>query len=207
MILAGVLGLIFLSKNKYEAFKKSVNGNKYQRINNALDVDYKDRLRKNYFEIKDKQMYIDDLLEQKKILNSHLEAYKENVQAKDKYAEELKQQNKATVEEINNNWQKEKATLIDAYEKEKKDVEAVYDEQMSKVKKEFNDTICGKDSYIAELEQGINWYKEQLDELNNRINQLTDLNNEIVEQKNALEQVYHDTINYKLGQIKRKILK
>ena len=33
-------------------------------------------------------MYIDDLLEQKKILNSHLEAYKENVQAKDKYAEE-----------------------------------------------------------------------------------------------------------------------
>ena len=32
-------------------------------------------------------------------------------------------------------------------------------------------------------------------------------NNEIVEQKNALEQVYHDTINYKLGQIKRKILK
>ena len=176
------LGLIFLSKNKYEAFKKSVNGNKYQRINNALDVDYKDRLRKNYFEIKDRQMYIDDLLEQKKILNSHLEAYKENVQAKDKYAEELKQQNKATVEEINNNWKKEKATLIDAYEKEKKDVEAVYDEQMSKVEKDFNDTICGKDSYIAELEQGINWYKEQLDELNNRINQLTDLNNEIVEQ-------------------------
>lgn len=201
------LGLIFLSKSKYEAFKKSVNGNKYQRINNALDVDYKDRLRKNYFEIKDKQMYIDDLLEQKKILNSHLEAYKENVQAKDKYAEELKQQNKATVEEINNNWQKEKDTLIDAYEKEKKDVEAVYDEQMSKVKKDFNDTIFGKDSYIAELEQGINWYKEQLEELNNRINQLTDLNNEIVEQKNALEQVYHDTINYKLGQIKRKILK
>ena len=65
-------------------------------------------------------MYIDDLLEQKKILNSHLEAYKENVQAKDKYAEELKQQNKATVEEINNNWQKEKATLIDAYEKKRK---------------------------------------------------------------------------------------
>ena len=74
---------------------------------------------------------------------------KENVQAKDKYAEELKQQNKATVEEINNNWQKEKATLIDAYKKEKKDVEAVYDEQMSKVKKEFNDTICGKEQLYS----------------------------------------------------------
>lgn len=103
--------------------------------------------------------------------------------------------------------EKEKATLIDAYEKEKENVKAVYDEQMSKVEKDFNGTICGKDSYIAELEQGISWYKEQLEELNNRINQLTDLNNEIVEQKNALEQVYHDTINYKLGQIKRKILK
>lgn len=46
------LGLIFLSKNKYEAFKKSVNGNKYQRINNALDVDYKDRLRKTILKLR-----------------------------------------------------------------------------------------------------------------------------------------------------------
>ena len=65
--------------------------------------------------------------------------------------------------------EKEKATLIDAYEKEKENVKAVYDEQMSKVEKDFNGTICGKDSYIAELEQGISWYKEQLEELNNRI--------------------------------------
>lgn len=201
------LGLIFLSKEKYDLFKNAVDANKYQRINNALDVDYKDRLRKNYFELKDKQMYIDDLLEQKKILNSHLEAYKENTQAKDKYAEELKQQNKKAIDEINDNWKKEKATLINAYEKEKENVEVVYEEQISKVKSDFNQTICGKDGYIAELEQRVNQFREQAEELNKHIEELTNLNNQIIEQKNALEQVYHNTINYKLGQIKRKIIK
>lgn len=201
------LGLIFLSKNKYEDFKKAVNMDKYQRVNNALDVEYKDRLRKNYFEIKDKQMYIDDLLEQKKILNSHLEAYKENVQAKDKYAEELKLQNDATIKELNNNWKNEKSEIINSFDSEKVNIKSAYEQQIETIKQDYGETIKGKDNYITELESNENKLKEEIEKLTNSINELTSLNNQIIQQKNAFEQAYYSTINYKLGQIKRKIIK
>lgn len=182
------LGLIFLGEDKYEIFKNSVNMDKYQRINNALDVEYKDRLRKNYFEIKDKQMYIDDLLKQKEILNTHLESYKENIKAKDKYLKELKEQNDIIV-------------------KDRENVTLVYEEEIKKIKNDFGVTIQGKDDYITELNNNIAELNNNIAELNNNIAELNNINNQIIEQKNAFEKAYYSTINYKLGQIKRKIIK
>lgn len=181
------LGIIFLDKCRYEEFKASgVIKEKYQRINNALDVEYKDQLRKNYFELKDKQIYIDELLKQKDLLNYHIEAYKKN-------NDEIKQQYEKEIDEIKKQYEKEIKETIEAYEKSKAEIVKVYEEnrektvgdyekQMQEINNSYTETIKGKDCYIEELE-------------------------EIKRQKDALEEAYHNTINYKLSEMKMKFKK
>lgn len=193
------LGIIFLSKEKYKWFKANVNINKYQRVNNALDVDFKDVLRKNHFELKDKQIYIDDLLEQKRVLTSHLESYKDDMKAKDKYLDELKGHNDNLLKEIERVAGENKEILsqneknAENWKNERRQIIADYENQAEDIKKAFNSTIEGKDKYI--------------DELLEQIKNLTNCNNQLTEQKNAFEQAYYSTINYKLGKIKRKFIK
>lgn len=181
------LGIIFLDKCKYEEFKASgVIKEKYQRINNALDVEYKDQLRKNYFELRDKQIYIDELLKQKKLLNYHIDAYKKN-------NEEIRQQYEKEIDEIKKQYEKEIKETIKAYEQSKEEIVKVYEEnrektvgdyekQIQEINNSYTKTIKGKDCYIEELE-------------------------EIKRQKDALEEAYHNTINYKLSEMKMKFKK
>ena len=58
------LGVIFLSEDVYNEFLSVVDLNKYQRLNNALDIEFKDELRKRYFQLIDNKTYIEDLKSQ-----------------------------------------------------------------------------------------------------------------------------------------------
>ncbi len=57
-----------------------------------------------------------------------------------------------------------------------------YEKQIQEINNSYSETIKGKDSYIEELE-------------------------EIKRQKDALEEAYHNTIDYKLSKIKMKFKK
>lgn len=187
------LGIIFLDKGMYKNFKSEIDGAKYQRLNNALDVEYKDQLRKNYFRLKDDDIYINDLLKQRDILNEHLDSYKKSVEEKDKYAEELvkqrerdvdeiKQAYEKTINEINENSEKEKNNIINDYENNKRAVTESYEKQIEEVKKNYENTIMGKDAYIAELEA-------------------------VKKEKEELEIRYRKTIDYKFNEFKQKFKK
>ncbi|MDO5388980.1 MAG: class I SAM-dependent methyltransferase [Clostridia bacterium] len=187
------LGIIFLDKGMYKNFKSEIDGAKYQRLNNALDVEYKDQLRKNYFRLKDDDIYINDLLKQRDILNEHLDSYKKSVEEKDKYAEELvkqrerdvdeiKQAYEKTINEINENSEKEKNNIINDYENNKRAVTESYEKQIEEVKKNYENTIRGKDAYIAELEA-------------------------VKKEKDELESRYRKTIDYKFNEFKQKFKK
>lgn len=202
------LGIIFLDKGMYKSFKSEINGDKYQRLNNALDVEYKDQLRKNYFRLKDNEIYINDLLEQRDILNKHLEAYKESVKEKDKYEQELVKQRERdideiktsyekTIEEINENnenelkraaedYAKERNTIINDYENDKKATIVNYEKQIETVKNNYEETIRGKEAYITELETKI-------------VN--------IMAERDKFETDYKNSINYKFIKFKQKIKK
>lgn len=189
------LGIIFLDKDKYEEFKTSgVIKEKYQRINNSLDVEYKDQLRKNYFELKDKQIYIDELLKQKDVLNYHIDAYKKNNdeikqqyekeinKIKTQYEKEIKIQYERGVNETVVVYEQSKAEIVNAYEENMAKTIEAYEKQIGEINNSYAETIKGKDCYIEELE-------------------------EIKRQKDALEKAYHNTINYKLSQMKTKFKK
>ena len=143
------LGIVFLSKEKYSEFMQNIDMSQYQRINNSLSVEYKDELRKNYFTIEDNKYYINDLKEQVKIKDFHLNKYEEDMSQKEAYIYELK-------EEI-----KEKNEILVDYSKnvEGKD-KYIFDlEKQIKERdislKDYEENIKGKDGYIFDLEKQI----------------------------------------------------
>ncbi|MGN1317735.1 MAG: class I SAM-dependent methyltransferase [Lachnospirales bacterium] len=181
------LGIIFLNKEKYEEFINSgLIKEKYQRINNALDVEFKDQLRKDYFALRDKKMYIDDLLKQKDTLNYHIEAYKKNnEEIKEKYEkeiEEIKLQYEKQISEITSAYEKNSSEVAKAYDNDKKETVNAYEKQIKEIVESYNETIKGKDCYIEELEN-------------------------IKEERDFFKEAYHNTINYKLKEMKKKIIK
>lgn len=172
------LGIIFLDSEKYEYFIKNVDLTKYQRNNNALDVEYKDILRKNYFALKDKEVYIEDLLKQREILNTHLSAYSSTVEEKDKYIEEILI---------------EKENIAKNFETERKKIITDYEAGIADTKNHYEETLLGKDKYINDLENNINNMATAIADLNSR--------------NAALEEAYHKSVNYKLSQLKSKFKK
>lgn len=156
------LGVIFLSEGIYKDFISKVDLSVYQRYNNALDVEFKDKLRQNYFEIKDKQMYIDDLLNQKKVLESHLNSYKNNMSDKEQYIEELKGQKDILMDEIEayesdkaqmiNKFESDKNETIRAYNNDKNVAIRAYEMSMQELKNNYENTVEAKDNYIKSLE-------------------------------------------------------
>ncbi len=163
------LGVIFLDPQIYDRFCASgFEAARYQRINNSLDVEYKDFLRKNYFEIRDKQMYIDDLLRQKDILNSQIEAYKtDNEKIKTDYKEEAGNVAAAFEREradiIRNYEENTRRTIRDYEENIQRTIED-YEKNIEEIKKSYTLTIEEKDNYISEL-LGIKARYEKLPEI------------------------------------------
>ncbi len=180
------LGIIFLSENIYNDFINAVDISKYQRINNALDVGFKDVLRQNYFSLQDKQIYIDDLLEQKKVMEEHLKAYKTDTDKKNEYISELETRCRALCDEkdavAKEYEERQKNTVADFelqlrntikdYETSAAAAKTAYESTIADIKYSYENTIHGKDEYINELENKINGFLKDLEEKNAAISEL-----------------------------------
>ena len=143
------LGVIFLSKEKYDEFVRQVDLKKYQRISNSLTIGYKDELRKNYFTLNDNKYYIKDLKEQLKIKNYHLEKYQNDIGLKENYICDL------------TNQIKDKDKILTDYSENVKGKDSYICDLESKIKEKDNilddyaKNVQGKDNYIKELEEKI----------------------------------------------------
>ncbi len=185
------LGILFLSEDKYNAFINAFEPFKYQRINNNLAVEYKDQLRKDYFQKIDFNRHIDSLYKQLEIKDTHLNNYAEDVKKKDCYISEL-EKDKVEAQKIYSKYE-ETVQGKDRYIKELEDIKQqlqaraeeiskMYDETCAK----YEETVQGKDHYIQELEDAkvqaqktfegyedtINNYKEMVTGKDSRINEL-----------------------------------
>lgn len=120
------LGVLFLDKGVYEDFISKISLDYYLKLNSYEEAICKDRVRKDYFEIEDKKKWIKDLEREKKILEAD---------------------NQRLVKEIEETKR--------AYEHTLKNNTSAYENQIEKIKADYERTIYGKDQYISELERKI----------------------------------------------------
>ncbi len=177
------LGIIFLNGKMYKDFIENVSLKKYQRNNNALDVEYKDVLRQNYFRLKDDKIYIDDLLKQKEVLQEHIKAYEDNTK---KYESQLKENAAAYENERNQivkDYEDAHNKTVESYESSIKTITEEFDKRALEIQSSYEQTISGKDSYIAELERA---------------------KAEMTETIAALEEAVAHPVKYRLNRLKSK---
>lgn len=182
------LGILFLSEKTYQSFIKSFDLIHYQTINNTLDVNLKDELRKYHFRLADQQTFISSLQEQLEIKDSHLLRYEKDVQEKDQYITKLENDIKdvhlsygKTITEKDSYIQKLSSDLFSIHEAYKK-------------------TISGKDAYIARLESSAESirspYEQTIAEKNKYIHKL-------VSDLGAVRKAYEETISGKDDYIRK----
>ena len=161
------LGIVFLSENTYKDFLNKVDIQKYQRINNEMDVNYKDVIRKYHFQLMDKDKWIESLQKDKKCLeedNKRLLHEVENVK-KDYKKNDLKIEKAYEKDSIEKEqYIKELEQMIqecnrDA-DKRLEQTNAIWEKELEKVKHDYEFTIREKDQYISELEQKIVSYEK-----------------------------------------------
>ena len=161
------LGIVFLSENTYKDFLNKVDIQKYQRINNEMDVNYKDVIRKYHFQLMDKDKWIKSLQKDKKCLeedNKRLLHEVENVK-KDYEKNDLKIEKAYEKDSIEKEqYIKELEQMIqecnrDA-DKRLEQTNAIWEKELEKVKHDYEFTIREKDQYISELEQKIVSYEK-----------------------------------------------
>ncbi len=140
------LGILFFQKKKWQALKNAVDVSHYQEAENLAAVQFKDTIRKQFFQIKSKESYLADLQEQVKVCRQHLSRYEEDVREKDAYIRQL---------------ESEKKELIFDYEKTLSGKESYIAELLETVGK-YEKTIKGKEGYIAELLETIGKYEETI---------------------------------------------
>lgn len=164
------LGILFLSKEKYDKFIQNVDLSKYQRINNSLTVEYKDELRKNYFLIDDNKYYINDLKEQLKIKDFHLSKYKEDMEKKEAYISELKEQIKeknGVLGDYSKNIEGKDNYISDLEKQIKERDIALKDyaenvEEKDKYINELTEKIEKNNSYIGQIEEELEYFSKSL---------------------------------------------
>lgn len=158
---------MFLSENTYKDFLNKVDIQKYQRINNEMDVNYKDVIRKYHFQLMDKDKWIESLQKDKKCLeedNKRLLHEVENVK-KDYEKNDLKIEKAYEKDSIEKEqYIKELEQMIqecnrDA-DKRLEQTNAIWEKELEKVKHDYEFTIREKDQYISELEQKIVSYEK-----------------------------------------------
>ena len=159
------LGIVFLNKEKYCEFIDIVDMKLYQRINNSLTVEYKDELRKKYFEVNDKEFYINNLKEQIEIKNTHLSKYDLDIKSKDKYIKELQDNIEKWKENVEG-----KDKYIDELNYSIRELNIVIDNYAVEIK--------GKNNYINELETKLEELNETLNTNNIKIVELNEILNE-----------------------------
>ena len=161
------LGILFFQKEKWQALKNAVDVSYYQKAENLAAVQFKDTIRKQFFQIKSKESYLADLQEQIKVCRQHLSRYEEDVREKDAYIrqleskkKELTSDNRRAEQEIENLLKAEKRIEAD-YEKTLSGKENYIAELLETVGK-YEKTIKGKEGYIAELLETIGKYEETI---------------------------------------------
>lgn len=159
------LGILFFDRNQYERFRQNVDLEHYQYIVNHSDVENKDIIRKNYFEIRDLHKYVESLKEQIQICQNHLNKYKSDTDEKDKYISQLEKQVKELTDECRGTFETTQKA-IRSYERDNK---------------AHLDEIREKEKYIAELRTAIASYdtdakakEAYIEDLEKKVSDLTD---------------------------------
>lgn len=152
------LGILFFEKKQYEEIRNSVNWDYYQQRVNSSDVQNKDTIRRNYFEIRDLKKYIQSLKEQVCTGQHHLKQYEVDVKKKDIYISELEEQVRMLTEKCRNTY----SDLQDACKE--------YEGKL----KQYEQDMCGKDGYISELQMTIHNYQETVEAKDKYIQELKD---------------------------------
>ncbi len=127
------LGLLFLSKERYERFLEQVDFQHYQMLLNLQDTQNKDIIRKNHFAIRDLQKHNAHLQEQIATLNYHLERHRADQAAAAAYQRQLEQRCEALSKSLG-----ETAANADAEQRVR-----------------WDELLAGKERYIRELEQQV----------------------------------------------------
>lgn len=128
------LGIVFLNEIIYKDFLEKVDMQKYQRINNELAVNYKDVIRKKYFELIDKANWVESLQKDKEILDDD---------------------NKRLVQEIEKVKQVYEKSICEMkqYIENLEETAQVWKKEVDHIKHDYEITIQQKDKYISELEK------------------------------------------------------
>ena len=180
------LGVLCFDGGKYESLKRRIDFLYYQQQANCAAVQYKDTIRKQYFQTKNLEVYIESLRQQVEVCQMHLGRYKDDVKAKDDYITELESRNNQLADQCQHNKEEisrlidEKVVAIDSYKKTLTGKER-YIAELQNVIEEYADVTQSKNAYIQELEKAIADYqsddetrKKYISELEDRIGELTE---------------------------------
>lgn len=150
------LGIIFLDRRKWELFFENVDLDYYSKNALLMVNEYKDKLRRDFFEIRERDKHIEALYKQIDVLHKHLKNYEITTKEKDEYINELEVQK--SIVEIQSK---------EAFE-EIEQINKVYENNLSA----YEETIQGKDCYISELETQKDFLEEQCRVLSEKIEQV-----------------------------------
>lgn len=150
------LGVIFLDKQKWELFNANVILEYYSKNENFAINEYKDKIRKNFFEIRERDKHIKSLYEQIDILKKHLKNYEVSTKKKDEY-----------IEKINKDISQVKQKNIELYNENER-ITRNYQKNLA----DYEMTLKGKDVYISDLEEQKGLFEKQCRSLFKKIKQI-----------------------------------
>lgn len=150
------LGIIFFDRRKWELFVTNVNVDYYSKKELFIANEYKDKLRRDFFEIRERDKHIESLYEQINILKKHLNNYEITTKKKDEYIEQI-EKDIVQINQKNINLNDENERVVRNYRKNLV---------------EYDKTIQGKDVYISELEEQKRILENQCRELFEKIEQI-----------------------------------
>ncbi|MCL2398599.1 MAG: class I SAM-dependent methyltransferase [Defluviitaleaceae bacterium] len=135
------LGIFCKNSSVYHRLKQ-INLMHYQHINNLLDVQNRDDLRKNYFKLKDNDIYINFLKRQQQNIEDEIKKYEDTISKKDSYIHQLQNEH----DTIEHSYAEATSTIAnkDAYINQ-------LCIQQNNMQKAYEKTIVDKDSYIDQL--------------------------------------------------------
>ena len=176
------LGVLFGGREKWEKIVQGVEVDYYVKKDLLSCNEYKNRLRENFFTLKDDRRHIDSLYERIEVQQEHLERYEKSVADKERCISQMEEELQATIQKI----EREYRETIDGKEKyieELKQQKIACEHDMNNVAEKYSETILGKEKYIKELQGTVEKYKLSVSEKDNYILQLSNV------QKNYEEQV------------------
>ncbi len=165
------LGILFLDKEKFQDFQKKVDLSYYQNLYLYEGEENKDRIRKDYFHLKDAQKWIAGLKKDKqeaeadirklmRELEAAKQAYEKTIQEKDVYIQKQKDQHIFFAGQIKADYEKTIQGKED-YIESLQEALAAQGQEAEKIRSDYESTLSGKEAYIAQLKQEVeNWKQE-----------------------------------------------